>query len=947
MHRPGGARRHLGHPRPDLPLVYLGRAVAGRSSPRSSHRPVWPAGSTRRHGPATSARSRSRYLNGGRRLAVYASLGGLRAAGAIGVRPDRRLTTAGPLPAGAHPAGPGHPLRRRPAASGPGTCHERPVRARRARTSCATAWSSAGWLLDDRSAPRAPLRRARCLVALLRARRASGWSPASLNGRPVGYLLLPPGPASCIVTLAAGRVPAAHPGRRRAALRAVRRQHTHLRPAASRRPTPPTARPARRWAWPCSAPPRSGRWTRGSPRRPRSSARPRRRRRLVPASSGGQQLVRRRAAPARRRQLLRRRRRRLRRAAAGAADDRTRTGSASAGGRRSPASSPSCPACASSRWSPSRCPRTGAAARRPDRSCATAASPSSRTGCGSPSAAPSRSTRPGSRHLAAVRRARWTPRWSASTSRSSGRAAWRPATCCRCRAPGRPSTRWSPTSGAPRPSCRCRSRWSRSPRCSTGPTTSWTRRDFLTEILDRTGALLLLDIANVYANARNRGDDPLDAARPAAAGADRLRPRGRRRRARRPLPRHAHRPGAAGGARPGRRAVRPAPAAGADAGARRPLPARRRAARRARRHRRRRRPSGSHDRGRVDAGDAPARTRQAGRAGRARWWPAAPCPRASIPGWSRGHARGAAAQAGRRGGPALAVLAAGARRPVDGRVRRAGPPAGPPQGSLRDGWDLARALTAAARPPAGAARSWPSGRPPGATTAPRRPGPAGCRPSPGRRRRRGADRRPGTAVTGEPGSGTPAGTAGSRYGSRTRRPGVRADRRLPRARLRHRRYLVADGARVVVSARDPGAVAAAVERLGSERRSAWPPTWPTRTPRAAGRRRPGPVRPARRRAHLGRRAAAAAPPPRSPTSSGGPPSRRSSSARSAVPDGRRRADRGRRDRAGALHLGPRPDRRARHLQRSAARPGRGGQGHGRRVRPARASGWSACCPAGS
>ncbi|MFC4106201.1 MbnB/TglH/ChrH family RiPP precursor modification enzyme [Micromonospora zhanjiangensis] len=32
---------------------------------------------------------------------------------------------------------------------------------------------------------------------------------------------------------------------------------------------------------------------------------------------------------------------------------------------------------------------------------------------------------------------------------------------------------------------------------------------FLTEILDRTGALLLLDLANVYANARNRGDDPL------------------------------------------------------------------------------------------------------------------------------------------------------------------------------------------------------------------------------------------------------------------------------------------------------------------------------------------------------------------------------------------------------------------------------------------------------
>ena len=33
---------------------------------------------------------------------------------------------------------------------------------------------------------------------------------------------------------------------------------------------------------------------------------------------------------------------------------------------------------------------------------------------------------------------------------------------------------------------------------------------FLTEILDRTGALLLLDIANVYANARNRGAEPTD-----------------------------------------------------------------------------------------------------------------------------------------------------------------------------------------------------------------------------------------------------------------------------------------------------------------------------------------------------------------------------------------------------------------------------------------------------
>ncbi|TMM35518.1 MAG: DUF692 domain-containing protein [Actinobacteria bacterium] len=42
------------------------------------------------------------------------------------------------------------------------------------------------------------------------------------------------------------------------------------------------------------------------------------------------------------------------------------------------------------------------------------------------------------------------------------------------------------------------------------PDAQLTEADFLTEILDRTGALLLLDVANVYANARNRGEDPFD-----------------------------------------------------------------------------------------------------------------------------------------------------------------------------------------------------------------------------------------------------------------------------------------------------------------------------------------------------------------------------------------------------------------------------------------------------
>jgi uncharacterized protein (UPF0276 family) len=42
------------------------------------------------------------------------------------------------------------------------------------------------------------------------------------------------------------------------------------------------------------------------------------------------------------------------------------------------------------------------------------------------------------------------------------------------------------------------------------PDPELTEAEFLTEILDRTGALLLLDIANVYANAVNRREEPTE-----------------------------------------------------------------------------------------------------------------------------------------------------------------------------------------------------------------------------------------------------------------------------------------------------------------------------------------------------------------------------------------------------------------------------------------------------
>ncbi|MCV7283987.1 DUF692 domain-containing protein [Mycolicibacterium wolinskyi] len=40
------------------------------------------------------------------------------------------------------------------------------------------------------------------------------------------------------------------------------------------------------------------------------------------------------------------------------------------------------------------------------------------------------------------------------------------------------------------------------------PESNLTESEFLTELLERTGVLLVLDVANVYANARNRGRDP-------------------------------------------------------------------------------------------------------------------------------------------------------------------------------------------------------------------------------------------------------------------------------------------------------------------------------------------------------------------------------------------------------------------------------------------------------
>ena len=181
------------------------------------------------------------------------------------------------------------------------------------------------------------------------------------------------------------------------------------------------------------------------------------------------------------------------------------------------------------------------------------------------------------------------------------------------------------------------------------------------------------------------------------------------------------------------------------------------------------------------------------------------------------------------------LLAAGARRRLAGDVRRVG--GGRPTERLAarrlgPGPGAARPGRAAAAGRGGAGR--PGGRQPLRRRAAAAAAPAAGR-RPGRRRRRGPARRPGTPAAPRPALSRRRRARvrqDRRHGSRTDRPGVRADRRLPRPRLRHRR--------VTRRRRRAGGHLRPRRRSGWPRRSrrsaarsgrsGWPPTWPTRTP---------------------------------------------------------------------------------------------------------------------
>lgn len=149
------------------------------------HRRRTTAGPPTPPGP-TSSPQQVAYLNGGDQLAVWSALGGLRAAGAIDVRPDRRLIAAGPTPTGVTPLD--HAIRH---------AARQPVAARKLGRDSGVARAleqlrlglEQRGLLIDADGVRA-LRRGRNLLLALLALGVVRLVAGLINGRPVGWLLL-------------------------------------------------------------------------------------------------------------------------------------------------------------------------------------------------------------------------------------------------------------------------------------------------------------------------------------------------------------------------------------------------------------------------------------------------------------------------------------------------------------------------------------------------------------------------------------------------------------------------------------------------------------------------------------------------------------------------------------------------------------------------------------
>jgi uncharacterized protein (TIGR04222 family) len=169
------------------------------------------------------------YLSGRDKLAVYASLGGLRAAGAIGSGPDRTLVQTGPLPTGVTPLD-----------TAVYNAAGRRIRARDIDTD--------PWVTGAVTQLRERLEAAGLAVAPGQRRTARLWALVAgvvflagvarivdgiQNDKPVGFLFLLVVLALILVALMLARAGVAQTHAATRMLRDLRRRHTHLSPNVS------------------------------------------------------------------------------------------------------------------------------------------------------------------------------------------------------------------------------------------------------------------------------------------------------------------------------------------------------------------------------------------------------------------------------------------------------------------------------------------------------------------------------------------------------------------------------------------------------------------------------------------------------------------------------------------------------------------------------------------
>lgn len=213
---------------PDFLGVFIFMAVVALAVAIAARQAVLRGGPS--DGFATLDAQRAAYLNGGPQLAIYASLGFLRQAGAIGAGPGRMLVTTGPLPAGATPLDRAIHLAAARKISARGLRHVSGV-----ERALATLRQS----LEDAGLAATPAMRSRARLAgvlPLAAVEALGIVrivAGVANGKPVGFLILATLAVSvALVVMLVVRVPLASAAGRRAIAR-LRRDNAHLAPSQS------------------------------------------------------------------------------------------------------------------------------------------------------------------------------------------------------------------------------------------------------------------------------------------------------------------------------------------------------------------------------------------------------------------------------------------------------------------------------------------------------------------------------------------------------------------------------------------------------------------------------------------------------------------------------------------------------------------------------------------